>query len=310
MNPRIKRPTGLKRSSLEIINRKGLLKLFLKVSVTILAGYIVISKIDLNETRNTLLSANPFWLLLAFVFFNVSKWISAIRLNGFFRVTGLNLTFRYNLILYYVGMFYNLFLPGGIGGDGYKVYLLNRNYKVPVGPLISATLLDRINGLVALAFLSFFLLLPVDLSYADMPLTLYLIILLIISYPVFYFLVRILFRRFSGYFLTPSLLSMAVQLSQLVSAFFILQALDIHILYLEYLVLFLLSSIVAVLPFTIGGVGARELVFIIGANYLLIDRNAAVAFSLLFFILTAISSFIGTFLESRLKSKVPLSERG
>jgi uncharacterized membrane protein YbhN (UPF0104 family) len=295
---------------LEIINRKGLLKLFLKVSVTILAGYIVISKIDLNETKNTLLSANPLWLLIALVFFNVSKWISAIRLNGFFRLAGLDLTFRYNLVLYYVGMFYNLFLPGGIGGDGYKVYLLNRNFKVPVGPLISATLLDRINGLVALAFLAFSLLLSVDLSYVDMPLEVYLIVLLVISYPVFYFLVKIFFKRFAGYFLTPNLLSMGVQLSQLVSAFFILQALDIQMLYLEYLVLFLLSSIVAVLPFTIGGIGARELVFIFGANYLLIDRNAAVAFSLLFFILTAVSSFAGTFLETKLKRTASLEEGG
>jgi glycosyltransferase 2 family protein len=119
----------------------------------------VISKIDLNETKNTLLSANPFWLLVSLIFFNVSKWISAIRLNGFFRIAGLNLTFRYNLILYYVGMFYNLFLPGGIGGDGFKVYLLNRNFKAPVRTLIGATLLDRINGLVALIFLALSLLL-------------------------------------------------------------------------------------------------------------------------------------------------------
>ena len=66
--------------------------------------------------------------------------------------------------------------------------------------------------------------------------------------------------------------------------------------------LFLLSSAVAVLPFTIGGVGARELVFIFGANYLLIDKNTAVAFSILFFVITAISSFTGILFETKIKA--------
>jgi uncharacterized membrane protein YbhN (UPF0104 family) len=288
---------------LEIINRKGLFKLFLKISVTVAAIYVVIGKIDLAETKNTLLSANPYWLLMALLFFNLSKWVSSVRLNGFFRQAGLDLTFRYNLILYYVGMFYNLFLPGGIGGDGYKVFLLNRNFGIPVRPLIGATLLDRINGLVALVFLALFLLLAVDLSISGIPVELLLIVLLVMIYPAFYLSVWLFFRRFSGYFLWPNLLSMGVQVSQLVCAVFILWALGINTLYLEYLVLFLLSSIVAVLPFTIGGIGARELVFIFGANYLMIDKNTAVAFSLLFFLLTAISSFAGTFLEFKLKGR-------
>lgn len=57
-----------------------------------------------------------------------------------------------NLKLYALGMFYNLFLPGGSGGDGYKVYLLRKLYKAPVKHLLSAVLLDRING-VAVVFL-------------------------------------------------------------------------------------------------------------------------------------------------------------
>jgi hypothetical protein len=292
---------------LEIINRKGILKLILKISITVLAGYVVVRKIDLEETKNTLLSADLLWLLLALVLFNISKWISAVRLNGFFSVAGLDLSFRYNLILYYVGMFYNLFLPGGIGGDGYKVYLLHRNFKTPVGTLISATLLDRLNGMVALVFLALLLMLPLDLPDTGIPVLLFLILLIGIVYPVFYLIVRVFFKKFSGYFIEPNLFSLGVQLCQLISAFFILRSLGIQNLYLAYMVLFLLSSIVAVLPFTIGGIGARELVFIFGANYLMIDRNTAVAFSLLFFVLTAVSSFAGTFMESMLKREIQKS---
>ena len=52
----------------------------------------------------------------------------------------------------------------------------------------------------------------------------------------------------------------------------------------------------AVLPFTIGGVGARELTFILGHQYLGVDQNAAVAFSFLFFLITAVVSLYGAFL--------------
>jgi uncharacterized membrane protein YbhN (UPF0104 family) len=55
--------------------------------------------------------------------------------------------------------------------------------------------------------------------------------------------------------------------------------------------------VVAVLPFTVGGVGARELVMIMGYTYLPINPNSAVAFSLLFFLITALSSFLGAFLQ-------------
>jgi len=288
---------------LEIRSKKGILKLIFKVIVTCLAIYVVIRKIDFAETKRILFSAQLFWLFLALILFNISKMISSVRLNGFFRKIGLNLSFRFNLILYYVGMFYNLFLPGGIGGDGYKVYLLNKHSRVPVKSLIGSILIDRINGMIALSFLALLLLLFIDLSFIEFSLTYYLIGLLILIYPGFYFFVKLFFKIFLDYFNWSNMLSMGVQICQLISAFFILLSLDIHNLYLEYLVLFLLSSIVAVLPFTIGGIGARELVFVFGANYLLIDKNTAVAFSLLFFVITAISSFSGTFLEMKLNPK-------
>ncbi|MEP0712640.1 MAG: lysylphosphatidylglycerol synthase domain-containing protein, partial [Algoriphagus sp.] len=55
-----------------------------------------------------------------------------------------------------------------------------------------------------------------------------------------------------------------------------------------------LSSIVAVLPLTIGGVGARELVFVYAHTYAGIDEATAVAFSLIFFLITAMVSLTGS----------------
>ena len=286
---------------LERKNKHGILKFIFKVVISGLAMYVVIRKIDLYQTWQILSQAGSGWLFLAVVAFNLSKYISSRRLNAFFRSTGLHLSVLYNLKLYYVGMFYNLFLPGGIGGDGYKVYLLHRSYKTGVRQLIAATLLDRISGLIALVCLALFLGFFIDLSFIGPWAGWALAGILVLMYPGYYIFLRLFFKNFKGIFNRSNLLSLMVQLAQLLSAFFILKALQVSGLYVEYMTLFLLSSIVAVIPFTIGGIGARELVFIFGSDYLLIDKNTAVAFSILFFVITALSSFTGIFFETGLK---------
>lgn len=288
---------------MEKISKKGILKFIFKVSVSTLAIYVVVQKIDLQETKNILAQLGIAWTLAAILAFNLSKMISAARLNRFFLTIGLRLSALYNLKLYYVGMFYNLFLPGGIGGDGYKVYLLNRLYKTKLKDLVSATLLDRISGLAALVFLALLLLLFVDLSFLGFWIFWVLIILLFVYYPLFYLVCRLLFRKFIGIINISNVFSLGVQGAQLLCAYLILKALSVNDLYIEYMTLFLISSVVAVIPFTIGGVGARELVFIYGANYLMIDKNTAVAFSILFFIITALSAFTGIFFETKLKGE-------
>ncbi len=305
MNRRIKELTGSKKPSLGTINKKRLLKLIIKAGLTVLAVYVVVNKIDVQQTGSILMKAKVFWFIPAFLFFNFSKWISAIRLNTFFKSIGLYLDQFYNLKLYYVGMFYNLFLPGGIGGDGYKVYLLNKYHKKPVKILIGATLLDRISGLVALLFLALLFCFFVDLTFLGQYINMAILGLTLIIYPVYYLFYRIIFKKFLQSFHRSNLQSLGVQAGQVISAFFLLWALDINVLYLEYLVLFLLSSVVAVLPFTIGGVGARELVFVFGANYLMIDKNTAVAFSILFFLVIVFSSLGGIFFETGLKTQKP-----
>jgi uncharacterized membrane protein YbhN (UPF0104 family) len=287
---------------LEKISKKGILKVIFKVCVSALAIYVVVRKIDLVQTKEIIFHANIWWLLLALFAFNISKAISSVRLNRFFKSAGLVLPGLYNLKLYYVGMFYNLFLPGGIGGDGYKVYLLNRSHKIKLKYLISAMLLDRISGLMALIFLALFLALFVDLSFIGPWITWVLIGVLIVAYPSYYFVFRMFFRNLLDAFTLSNILSLGVQLAQLLSAYLILKALMVSDLYAEYMTLFLLSSVVAVIPFTIGGIGARELVFIFGADYLMIDKNTAVAFSILFFVITALSSFTGIFFETKLKN--------
>jgi len=156
----------------------------------------VLNEIDVDELKRSLLGANIGWLLLALIAFNASKVLSAFRLNYFFRALGLKLSEKFNLKLYYLGMLYNQFLPGGIGGDGYKVYLLNKTYKLPVKGLIAATLLDRISGVVALGFLALGLGLLGSAKDAMEGYGFLLWIALVLAYPAYYLLVNVFFKTF------------------------------------------------------------------------------------------------------------------
>lgn len=277
------------------MNKKAV-KLLIKLLLTGLALYLVFRKIDTSTTLAIIQGANAIYLILAWLFFILSKVFSAVRLNYFFRDLGVRLPAVENLRLYGIGMFYNLFLPGGIGGDGYKVFLLNKFHGTPVKQLLQSVLLDRLNGLVVLIFLMLLLVFWADIAIVfPLPVEGLATAGLILLAAGFYGMMRLFFSAFMGSTVITLLYSFLVQIMQLVCAYFILLALEIHTQLIAYQFVFLLSSVVAVLPLTIGGVGARELVFIVSHDYLGIDKNAAVAFSLLFFLITALSSLTGAF---------------
>lgn len=275
----------------------------LKISLTAIALWWVFQKIDRAALQDILWRANWWYLIVALVLFNASKIMSSFRLNHFFRCIGLVLPESANLRLYYIGMFYNLFLPGGIGGDGYKIYLLHQRYSIAVKSLLAATLLDRISGVVALAVLAVGLSLGSHLYIATQTL----------PYSAFFpwiaaigSLALVVFFYIYVHFQMPvyrkvlhitNFQALAVQSLQVAAALCILWALQVQHNYMDYLLLFLLSSIAAILPLTIGGVGMRELVMLLGYAYLPIESEQAVAFSLLFFVITAASSLVGAFLE-------------
>ncbi|TFV93463.1 flippase-like domain-containing protein [Algoriphagus kandeliae] len=283
---------------------KNQFKTFFKLVLTGLALYLVFRKIDTAQLFDLVKTIHWFWLVPAVLLFILSKVATAVRLNQYFKNIGLILSEKLNFRLYLVGMFYNLFLPGGIGGDGYKVYLLNKEFKTPVKKLLQAALLDRLGGLVAIVFLLFglFLLVDLDLEFLESRLWNGLMIAgLILTIPGFWIIQRLVFKDFLPSFWSANLWSFAGQIAQLICAWFILMALGIDENILAYQLVFLLSSIVAVLPLTIGGVGARELVFVYAHQYAGIEETAAVAFSLIFFLITAGVSLMGAFVKVDLK---------
>ena len=267
-------------------------KTTLKVILSIAALYFVFTKIQFGEVMAIYKESNLWFLLLAAILFAGSKLVAAFRLNHFLKAIDISISHAFNLRLYILGMFYNLFLPGGIGGDGYKVYLLNKKFGVKVKRILWAILFDRLSGLLALfiltCVLAYFIPIPTEYKY-------FIWLLIPASLVAFFFLIKFFFEYFKKIYPLVTLQSLMVQFLQLLCAFAILKGIGVFDLHSEYLFIFLISSIVATMPITIGGIGSREITFLYGAQFMGLDENSSIALSLMFYIITALTSFFGIY---------------
>lgn len=265
----------------------------LKVLLSALALYLVYKKVDKKLLAEIFKDINWPWLIPAFILFNISKIFSSIRLSGLLENIGIKMEHKDNLKLYYKGMFYNLFLPGGIGGDVYKTYALNKNNSVPLKKIAGTMLYDRVSGLIILGFIASILAFDLFDRYK-----IWLLFFIVLIIPVGYIFTRLIFPSHKKNFTLSQFFSLAVQFSQVFAVICILKSLQIKfIAYFSYLLLFTISSVAAVIPVTIGGAGARELVFLYGKKLLNVSPETGIAIGLIFFLITALSSFAGAFLK-------------
>lgn len=269
----------------------------LKLMLSALALVVVFRKIDFSQTQVILKSLDWPWLILALLFFNLSKVLSAFRLSGLFRAIGLNMPEIQNLRLYYIGMFYNLFLPGGIGGDAYKIVMLKKRKQSKIKETTLAVFLDRLSGVAAIVvIMGIIALSALNASFSPFIIQ-SIIVLIVLIYPLFFNALFFFLPKFKKAFFKMNAFALGVQLSQVASALLLLKAMSVNSQFSEYILLFLFSSIVTIVPVTIGGLGARELSFLWGQNVLHVEINSAITLGLLFFLITVLSSFVGAFLR-------------
>lgn len=275
-------------------NTKGKwLKLMLKIAITGLCFWYISTKIDFGRAWAALLKAN-WWYLLAAVFsFMFSKLLAAFRLNIYFRNIAIHLPEGKNIKLYLLGMFYNLFLPGSISGDAYKVIILTRKYKAPYKKTTLAVLLDRFSGLLALGLiLSVYGMLVLD----DKVLDTFLITGSLAAVGIAYLAIRFFFKDFLPGFFPTFLWGICVQVFQVVCLYCVLLSLHIPLQQSEWIFIFLVASVVSVLPISLGGgLGTREFVFVEGANYFHLDPHLGLIISLLFYLSNVLSSLGGAY---------------
>jgi hypothetical protein len=127
---------------------------FCKLVLTAGLCVIIIALADWGDLKAAILNSKP-WLLLIVLLgmiLNIGicsfKWRILLSINGI--KMELSKLFRY----YLTGMFFNNFLPGSIGGDGYRIYKTLDKHRPKVASIM-AVFLDRLTGMIVLFFVGY-----------------------------------------------------------------------------------------------------------------------------------------------------------
>lgn len=272
---------------------KKSIKLFIKLAITALCFWYISTKIEVGQLWQALLDADFIYLVIALILLIVSKIFSAFRLNIYFRNIGLSIPEWVNAKLYWLGMFYNLFLPGAISGDAYKVILLKKKVNAPYRKTSAAVLLDRFSGLLSIGILvaiTGVIIFPY--SWVDFLLTFGALSAIVILF----FIVKWWFKDFIPGYWPAFFWGMAVQLTQVLCVFCIMKALHVNSAYIYWLFIFLSAAVISVLPISLGGgLGTREFVFVTAAGFFMLDEITGLTISLLFFAISVVASAGGAY---------------
>lgn len=272
-----------------------------KIAVSAVLLYFVFTKIPFPDVARLWKRAEPAALVFAAFFFLASQVASARRLQYFLAANHFHLSFRSNIELYLLGMFYNFFIPGGIGGDAYKVYVLNKTFGWNARQLTSSLFNDRLSGLLAICVLMVAL-----ATYSiDKQWVIFGILLIILGIAATFLITLKFFKTFKAIFFKTLLLSLMVQILQVFSFILILKSLGLETNFLAYAALFLASSVLSLISFA--GIGVREMLFLQAAELFHSDTATAISASLLFTVITAFFSFFGLFFQFR-KLNLTLNE--
>lgn len=308
---------------------KSRLQLFIRIVVSVGLLVWLITMIDWNEAFETMKAGSPFYFILAFLAIQITvatsiwKWKMLIESSE-----GKHCNYHgsptYLGKLYYIGLFFNNFMPGSVGGDVVRIYYLGKTTSVATAT--ASVLFERITAGVALVGIVLISALFMDQSRPYFISLLIIIGMAVGLYFIFKFLVKkanvpekyisrgklsILLlkakRAIIGIAETAKnysnesrqwwgkilLLSFLFQVGMAWINDLLFRSFGIHLSFLHLLVMITLISVITMIPVSLNGLGVRETSYVLFFQSIGVPEGIALSVSLLFFFLVTISSLIG-----------------
>jgi glycosyltransferase 2 family protein len=245
-----------------------------------------------SRTWQVLTSANLGWLAAGFLAAGAGNMIGVVRWGIFLRVLGISLAPWDVLRMSFVGLFFNTFLVGAVGGDAVKVVWLAAKGQRKTAALLSV-LMDRMSGFGALIVCSFvFMTMRLDWLMRSAVVAglikgvfIYLFVVVILMAISFLMSARGLTSRLPRRFpfrgmiiefteaylrfvlawrqtLLASVLSMLMLLAYFLTFYLSARAFDLHVPAVEFFAFMPAVDIISALPISLGGFGVREQLFV------------------------------------------------
>lgn len=259
----------------------------IKIAVSSVLIIIIANKLGIQKIINQLQATDPWWVLFAILIFTISNILGSFQWFLLLKARGINLSFLHVLAYYYVGLFFNNFLIGYIGGDAVRIYDITKR-SGDSSAAISTVFLDRFMGFVMLTTLA----LVAGLIWQNMLESKTILIMVVVIFITwilsFLFLfndklahnlgkvIRLIFspkvngkiqeiyKNINSFKYAKKTLSIIIIISLIIQIFRILvhyfAALSVGLRgHLKYFFLFIpIIALLASLPISIGGIGIRE----------------------------------------------------
>jgi uncharacterized protein (TIRG00374 family) len=302
------------------MTNRGLTTL-LKLVVSASLLYILFRSIDLKAFLSVVTTLNPLSFVFLAIFFAAIQCISAYRWSIVLK-KDVDLHYPKILSIYFIGMFFNNFLPTLVGGDvvkGYYLYRVTGKGHVSVASI----LIDRYSGFTALMAITLVALVPGYALIEGTGLTGFFLLLLggymMSSFFIWVeslhgWLVEILtrvrlfslnekietfysalmsYKNYHWILIKIFLLSVVIQGGVIVGYFTLAKGMGIGVP-MGYFFLFIpLATAVSMIPISLSGLGIREGAFVFLFTRVGATQEEALGLSLLWFAVMVCVSFIG-----------------
>lgn len=259
----------------------------------------VFNKIGLEDISSYMKEISFGELVAALLMATAAQVASAMRMRYFFDKAMFNMSAKFAIVLYYVGAFYNFLLPGGIGGDAYKVMLVRKRMDIGAVQGIRIMVADRASGLCVIMMTFILGCYLIGINNA-IPYGSFLLISSTIIVPAVYIIASKKLLRQQPVDMVGSLTySVMAQMLWMSTLYLLWKSIGHGQHLLEYITLYCAASIASMIPVSPGGLGLRELTYLYGAALLhtLLGRDVnadlGIAMSLCMFAITFVSALPG-----------------
>lgn len=268
---------------------------------------------DFSEIKESLIKTNHAVLIIGVIVYTASQVLNAYKWSLIANTAGFSNKLKEYIDYYFVGLFFNLFLPTTVGGDISKAYYLSKhdpqNRKAPA---IYSVIAERYSGTVIIVWLGTFILFtpignPVPIWIkAIMSSITALIFIITPAFPAFwmqYFKrkqwVRTMLRDIRAYWSNPKLVVKVVYWSVLYHAvvlgihMLIGNAMGITVPVKYYIMAYSMAAMAGFLPLSFNGIGPREWAYIYFLSLAGVKSSDALIFSIFWFGITLVTSLFG-----------------
>jgi hypothetical protein len=301
--------------------KKKIAKYFRIAVSAVLLVYLFYYIIDFNSLTGALKKTDLIFLTVSVVFFFLSVFAAAYRWQYVITLKNKHLSYQASLREYFIGMFFNNFLPGSIGGDVTRI--MGASAEIGSKEIaLSSVFIERIIGLISLVAigLSGFLFLNIDSGpgYTGISLillsTLSFILFIIINKSANSALCDVLdaylpvkfseniipyLKDFSDYSESPYklfvvfLISFAFKIFDGFFLFFIFYSLGLDLSYAHAIAMFSIINVIKMVPISLNGLGLSAISWVIILKSFGIDENVSASVDFLTITISLVISGIG-----------------